>query len=107
MKKMLSPSDAFAVSEIELVYRSKVKASERPLISCSEDAYHIFLNCWEEGKIGLLEQFKVLYLNRANRVLAVYQAFSGGLTSTIADPRLIMVAGLKVSSVSLLLCHYV
>ena len=30
------------VAEIELIYKSKVKASERPIIQKSKDAYDIF-----------------------------------------------------------------
>lgn len=93
------------VAEVELVYRSKVKASERPLISSSSDAYDILKGMWEEGKIDLVEQFKVLFLNRANRVLCLFSVSSGGITGTVADPRLIYTAALKLNAVSLILSH--
>ena len=93
------------VAEVELVYRSKVKASERPSVGSSADAYHILLNLWEDGKIDLQESFKVLMLNRANKVLCLFNASSGGITGTVADPRLIFTAALKVSAVSLILAH--
>ena len=70
------------VSEIELVYKSKVKASERPVVTSSADCYEIFKEIWEEGKLELAEQFKVLFLNRANAVLSVYNVSSGGITGT-------------------------
>ena len=93
------------VAEVELVYRWKVKASERPQIVSSKDAYELFLALWEEGKLDLVELFKVLFLNRANKVLCVYNVSSGGITGTVADPRLIYAAALKVNAVSLVLCH--
>lgn len=93
------------VAEVELVYKSKVKASNRPLISSSSDAYDILKELWEEGKIDLVEQFKVLFLNRANRVLCLFNVSSGGITGTVADPRLIYTAALKVNAVSLILSH--
>ena len=92
-------------SEIELVYKSKVKASERPSIATSSDAYKVLLQTWDEGKLDLVEQFKVLFLNRANKVLAVFQASSGGITGTVADPRLIFTAALKANAVSIILAH--
>ena len=92
-------------SEIELIYKSKVKASERPHISSSKDAYQILLQVWDEEKIDLVEQFKVLFLNRANKVLAVYSVSTGGITGTVADPRLIFTAALKANAVSLVLSH--
>ncbi|RPD44015.1 JAB domain-containing protein [Paracnuella aquatica] len=93
------------VAEVELVYKSKVKASERPAIASSKDAYDVLQAIWEEGKMDLVEQFKVLFLNRANKVLCVYNVSSGGITGTVADPRLIYSAALKVNAVSLVLSH--
>ncbi len=48
----------FEVSEIELVYKSKVKASERPLITSSKSAYEVLLKAWDENKIEFVEQSK-------------------------------------------------
>jgi DNA repair protein RadC len=93
------------VAEVELVYKSKVKAADRPQVTTSADAYAILLAHWEEGKIELLEQFKVLFLNRANKVLCLYTVSSGGITGTIADPRLIFAAALKVNTCSMILAH--
>ncbi|TDH18074.1 DNA repair protein [Segetibacter sp. 3557_3] len=93
------------VSEVELTYKSKVKASERPLIASSRDAYQILLKVWNEGKIDLQEEFKILFLNRANKVLGVYHLSTGGITGTVADPRLIFMAALKANGVALVLAH--
>lgn len=93
------------VAEVELVYKSKVKASDRPQIVSATDAYNLLQVLWEEGKMDLVEQFKVLFLNRANRVLCIYNVSSGGITGTVADPRLIYTAALRVNAVSLILAH--
>jgi DNA repair protein RadC len=93
------------VAEVELVYKTKVKASERPLIKSSKDCYATLLKVWDENKIEFQEEFKVLLLNRANRVIGVYEASSGGITGTIADPRLILAAAIKGLSVSIILGH--
>ena len=93
------------VSEIDIVYKSKVKASLRPKILNSKDAHSIFLKYWDENKIELVEQFSVMFLNRANKVLGIYQMSTGGITGTIADIRLLFAAALKISAVSFLVCH--
>lgn len=93
------------VAEVELVYKSKVKASERPTIQSSTDAVNVLRILWEAGKMDLVEQFKVLFLNRGNKVIGLYNVSSGGITGTIADPRLIFTAALKTNAVSLILCH--
>jgi len=78
------------VSEIDIVYRKKVscKISERPQIATSNDAYQVFLHYWDKDKIDLLEEFKVLYLNRSNRVLQLIPISQGGITGTVADASL-------------------
>ena len=65
------------------------------MIKDSKDAYEILLKVWDEGKIDLQEEFKVLFLNRANKVLGVFHVSTGGITGTVADPRLIFTAALK------------
>ena len=93
------------VAEVELVYKTKVKASERPLVKTSKDCYDILLKVWDENKIEFQEEFKVLLLNRANRVMGIYEASAGGITGTVADPRLILAAAIKSLSVSVVLSH--
>lgn len=105
MEKKMITEVLSKVAEVELVYKSKVKASERPQIASSKDAFELLQAIWEEGKVDLIEQFKVLFLNRANKVLCIYNVSSGGITGTVADPRLIYSAALKVNCVSLILCH--
>ncbi|MBN8836223.1 MAG: JAB domain-containing protein [Sphingobacteriia bacterium] len=93
------------VAEVELVYKSKVKASERPLIKDSKDIQNVLRQIWDENKIEMQEQFKVVFLNRANRVTGVYDASSGGICGTVADPRLILAAAIKSLAVSIILSH--
>ena len=87
MESALTPSEYFQVSEIDLIYKSKVKASSRPIISKSEDAFKVFQNIWDPAKLDFVEHFKVLFLNRANAVLACFHVSTGGITGTVADPR--------------------
>lgn len=93
------------VAEVELVYKTKVKASERPNISCVKDSYNLLKELWNENTIEMQEEFKVLLLNRGNKVMGVYEASAGGLTGTVADPRLILAAAIKSLAVSIVLSH--
>lgn len=102
--KMLIP-DWTRVAEVELIYKSKVKASERPLIRCSKDSYNILWSVWDPNKIEMLEEFKVLLLNRGNKVIGLYDVSSGGITGTVADPRLILATAIKSLAVSIILSH--
>ena len=95
------------VSEIDLIYKRKVqvRVSQRPLIGTSYEAYVLLLHYWNDNKIELVEEFKVLLLNRSSRVLQQYLVSSGGITGTVADPRLILIAALKVGACSIILAH--
>jgi DNA repair protein RadC len=93
------------VAEIELVYKTKVKASSRPIIKSSKEAYELIHLLWNENTIELHEQFKVLFLNRRNSVLGIHHASSGGITGTVVDPRLILAAALKANCVAIMLFH--
>ena len=96
---------SLTVTEIELVYKTKVKASDRPKIEGVTDTYNFLLKTWDENKLELQEQFKVLLLNRAHRVLGIYDLSSGGVTGVIADPKLIFAAALKANASSIILAH--
>ncbi len=93
------------VAEVELVYKTKVKASERPKINTVKECYKLLKELWNEDTIEMQEEFKVMLLNRANKVIGVYEASSGGLTGTVADPRLILAVAIKSLAVSIILSH--
>lgn len=93
------------VAEVELVYKTTVKPSQRPKINSVKDCYQLLKELWDENTIEMQEQFKVMLLNRGNKVIGVYEASSGGLTGTVADPRLILAAAIKSLAVSIILSH--
>ncbi|WP_281631503.1 JAB domain-containing protein [Flavobacterium luteolum] len=93
------------VSEIELVYRSKVKASERPAVTSSKSAYSLALQHWDKGRIAFTEQFKIMLLNQSNQVLGIYEMSSGGICGTVVDIRVIFAAALKAAAVGIILFH--
>jgi DNA repair protein RadC len=93
------------VAEIQLSYKPKVKASLRPKISSSSVAYKILLSSWDSSKIDFVEQFKVILLNRANKVLGILEISSGGISGTVADPKLIFAAALKAGASGVILSH--
>jgi len=93
------------VSEIQLTYNPVVKPSQRPKIEQSIDAYKLLLNNWDLGKIDFIEQFKIMLLNRANKVLGILDVSTGGVAGTIADPKVIFSAALKANASVIILSH--
>lgn len=51
------------------------------------------------------EVFLVLYLNRANKINHSEIISKGGMTGTVADPRIILRKALEEDAVSIILCH--
>ena len=98
-------SALYQVAEVELIYKSKVKASSRPKIASAKDAYNVLRHSWDENKIEFIEQFKVMFLNRANKVLGIYEVSTGGISGTVADPRVIFVAALKANACAIIISH--
>lgn len=93
------------VAEIQLVYRSNVKPSQRPKVSSSREAYEVFFKNWDLDKIEFVEQFKVMLLNRAHKVLGIYELSCGSVAGTVADPKLVFVSALKSNASSVIVAH--
>jgi len=95
----------FKVSEIEISYRPAFKLSEKPKVTSSDMAYGILDQSWDHNRMELLEEFKVMLLNRQNRVLGVLNVAQGGLSEVMVDPKVIFSAALKACASGIILSH--
>ena len=51
------------------------------------------------------EEFRVVYLNRANKIVGIKQISVGGVTGTVADPKIIFRKGIELLASSIILAH--
>ena len=51
------------------------------------------------------EVFAAVYLNRANKINHIEMVSKGGITATVADPRIILKKALEEGAVNIILCH--
>jgi DNA repair protein RadC len=93
------------IAEVCLIYKSKVKASDRKKISCSRDAYKIFIDSWNPDTLEFLEEFKILLMNRSNSVLGILEISKGGISGTVSDVRVIFVAAIKGNASGIICAH--
>lgn len=93
------------VAEIQITYNPKIKPSQRQKVESSKDAYELLKGTWDHNKIEFVEQFKIMLLNRANRVLGIVDISTGGQSGTVADPKVIFGAALKAAAASIILAH--
>ena len=91
------------LAEIEISYRPK--KVHHPIIKSSADVYYHLLRFFPEDTIALQEKFVAGYVNRANRLIGVYELSKGGITGTVADPRLILSVALKTAATGIILAH--
>jgi DNA repair protein RadC len=93
------------IPEIELRY---VQGSTRKFpdkISSSFIAAKIFRELMGVDQILLYEQFVILFLDRSNKIVGFYKHSKGGVSGTVVDVRLILLAAIKCLASGLVLCH--
>jgi DNA repair protein RadC len=61
------------ISEVRLVYRTKVKASERLQVKCSKDSFDIFMENWDLDPIEHIEEFKLMLLTGQIKCWVLHQ----------------------------------
>ncbi|REJ85355.1 MAG: JAB domain-containing protein [Bacteroidetes bacterium] len=82
--------------------RNESQPEETGKIGNSRDAASIFQPMLADLNH---EEFWVLFLNRANRIIGKEQISMGGMSGTVADPRKIFKAALDRKAISIILCH--
>src|SRR5664280_148260 len=97
--------DFLHVAEVSLIYVTKVKPSDRLAVKCSRDAQKIFFNSWNQSTIEQKETFKMLLLNRANKVLGITTISEGGLSGIVTDVRLIYQYAIKGNASGIIVAH--
>jgi DNA repair protein RadC len=91
--------------QFEISLKYKGKKSELKNITCPQDAADVCRECFDSNKIDWVEEFIVIALNQANKVLGFYKISSGGISGTVADTRVIFQFALLSSATGLILCH--
>ena len=89
----------------------EVQVSYQPLkgklfqVRSADNAFEYLSRAYDEGTIGLCEEFMVLLLNRANRVMGFLRLSRGGLTGTVVDLRILFGTALKAMASSIVIAH--
>ena len=105
MEALKEKIDLSRVAEISVGYSSKVKACQRPKVSSSRQAYQVLLDFWEKDRIEFVEDFQLMLLNRANRILGICTVSSGGTSGTVVDPKIVFATALKANASSMIVAH--
>jgi DNA repair protein RadC len=106
LQKFKGIGEAKAVSIIAALEigrrRNGLAIKDRPKIMSSKDAYQ----CVVSGLQDLNhEEFKILLLNRNNRVIRLSTISKGGVAGTVVDPKIIFKLALDIQASAIILCH--
>ena len=102
--KVEEPPVRFGLSEIEVSYKPSKVLLTPGKIGSSKDAQEIFRSFFE-NHMEYREAFYVLYLNRANKPLGIYQLSVGGQTGTVVDTKMCLQVALKTHACGIILAH--
>jgi DNA repair protein RadC len=91
------------IAEIQVSYNTNSRVKQK--ITSSGSAFEILKSSWNEGRLELQEEFKVLLLNRANDVLGIYNMSKGGVSGTVVDVRLLFAVALKCNASGIIITH--
>lgn len=82
--------------------RRYAEAIEKPSVGCSRDAFeYLYPHVSDLAQ----EQFWILLLNSANKIIKKERIGIGGLSSTSADPKIIFKSAIESLASSIILCH--
>jgi DNA repair protein RadC len=93
----------FCAGEVTVSY-NPAPAGQRQRISTSLDAFTVLRQYWS-AKIALVEEFYVLCLNAANEVVGIYLVSTGGVSATIADPKIVFTVALGTHASKIIIAH--
>lgn len=82
--------------------RQAMPGRNKPTVTSSADVAEQLQSMLKDYKH---EVFAVLFLNRSNRINHFEIISKGGITGTVADPRIIIRRALEEDAVSMILCH--
>lgn len=93
------------IPELNVTYTRASSKVFSGSIRSAADVAEFLKSTFGNGEIELQEQFIVLYMNQKHDVIGYYRHSKGGITSTVADIRIVIGAALKCAAVGLVVAH--
>jgi DNA repair protein RadC len=81
------------------------KNAEEITFQRSEDTAQVMRKLFDAGQIEWTEEFIMLCLNNANKVIGYYRVSKGGMMATVADTRVIATVALQTLAVRVIIAH--
>lgn len=94
----------YKIPQIKLSYVSD-SIGAKPSIQSPVDIARAIRESYEPGEIEYREYFKVVYLNRANKIIGMQTVSMGGTDSTVVDRKIIFSGALLANASGIVVAH--
>lgn len=91
------------VAELLVSYSAHIVSEQK--ISNSRETYSLIINHWNLDTIEMLEEVKILLLNKSNKALGVFDLSKGGMSSSIIDVKIVLSIALKSLASGIIIVH--
>ncbi len=91
------------LAEVKVSYKRRLQVTYK--ITTSRDCYDLLYSLFDKDTFAYREEFLILFLNRANRVLGWARLSIGGITGTVVDPKIVFVLALNTGACSIVVSH--
>ena len=91
------------VAELLVSYSPNIVSAQK--ISNSRETYSLITNYWNLNTIEMQEEVKVILLNKANKVLGIFDLSKGGICSSIIDVKIVLSIALKTLASGIIIVH--
>ena len=98
-------TNEFTLNELEIVYTNPMTKLGFDKVVSSRDAHKLIKPFFNKNTLACQEEFIVMYMNQGSVPVGVYKVGKGGITSTVADMRLIFGVALKSLATSMIVAH--
>src|ERR1051325_4389510 len=95
----------FPVPEFSISLKMKNKPVQKYTITKSSECADICRLCFDADTLEWKESFIAIALNRANNVLGFYKISSGGVSGTVADPKIVFQFALLSNATNIIVAH--
>lgn len=93
------------IPEFKIGLKKKGSTEQMYSVTSPETAADVCRKCFDADLFDWKEEFIVIALNKANKMIGFYKTSSGGTTATIADPKIIFQFALLCNASSVILSH--
>jgi DNA repair protein RadC len=93
------------IAEVSLAYKATQPVETLPSITSPQEAAEYLRSIWDEDTLELREEFIVVLLNNAKKVLGWSRISTGGSTATIVEPSAVFQLALLGKADSIIVAH--